>query len=280
MIKRFAVTLCLLTSTIWVATAVPAVFAQQATPTVTQEQTILNPTLTLQDLPRGFRELPKNMEELVKPRLEAFTQKLTQTGMKPGKYFIFVNPRTRQVLFGFTGVFPTQPEQADFDAILKQMQEPEVQQEIINRYRDAFKQERIEIVDYSPLPDLNNIAEASTGMSVSIAMQGQPLRLDITAFRRSNIGAFAAIINSNRQVSSQAGSQEQVLKLDTIARKLDSRILESSGTATPVVAPNLEVTPNQSANPPANLTPADDAGSDSTGVGDSSVNSPDSMEIK
>lgn len=271
MIKRFALTLCLLTSTLWIAGSIPAVFAQEITPTVIQAPTATNLTLTLQDLPPGFRELPKNMEDKIKPRLEAFTQQLAQTGMKPGKYFIFINPQTFQIVFGFTGMLSTQPEQANFDATLKQMQEPEVQQEIINQYREVLKQAQgIEIVDYSAIPDLNNIAEASTGMSVAVAMQGRPLRLDITAFRRSNVGAFAAIIHP--------GAQVQSLQLSTIARKLDGRILETAGVPIPVVAPNSEVTPSQPAESVINSTPSNDTGIDATGGSDSPSNSSGTTE--
>ena len=48
------------------------------------------------------------------------------------------------------------------------------------------------IRDSGAIPDANTIAETSTGMSVSVSMQGQPVRLDIAAFRRSNIGAIIA----------------------------------------------------------------------------------------
>ena len=249
MIQRLALSLCLLTWPIWAGGYIPTAYAQTVPPTVTQPEVTSNEgTLSLGDLPPGFRELPKEVEPQIRPRFEALAQQLAQVGMKPGKFFVFVNPQTFQIVFGFTGTLANQPDLANFDASLKQLQEPEFQRQMIDQYREALKTSQgIEILEYGAIPDANNIAESSTGMSVSVSMQGQPVRLDVAAFRRSNIGAFTAIMYPNDQTPS--------LKVDAIARKLDDRIIESSASIDPTNTTNPTVSPNTTPNP-AQTTPS------------------------
>lgn len=222
MFKKFAFSLCLLTGYLWAGGCIPAAFAQPVPSSITQPQAPSNEvTLSLEDLPPGFQQLPKDVEPQIKPRLEALAQQLTQAGMKPGKMFVFVNPQTFQIVFGFTGMLANQPDSASFDATLKQLQEPEFQQQLIDQYREALKASQgIEILDVGAIPEANNIAESSTGMSVSLSMQGQPLLMDIAAFRRSNVGAFTVLMYPK--------DVTPTIQVSAIARKLDGRILQAS----------------------------------------------------
>lgn len=257
MIKKLALTFCAIGAT-WAGGFAPAAFAQQPidipvpppvtapepvytppTPTATPEpanapvspatpqQALSNATLTLEDLPEGFQELSPQMAAQVLAQLEALRPQLAQGGLKPDKFFAFIHPKNFQVVMGFTGMLPNQPEQASFDAGLKQLQDPEVQQVMVSQMREELKQSPgIEFLNYSLLPAINNLAESATGMSLAVSMQGQPIRMDVASFRRNAVGAFAAVMYTDGQAPS--------ISLDDVARKLDNRILQLHPAATPV----------------------------------------------
>ncbi|HEY9295739.1 MAG TPA: hypothetical protein VIQ31_05090 [Phormidium sp.] len=244
MIHRFSLSLCLLTGAICAGSSIPVVFAQTPPPATQQlpaatpvpAQTYNNAVLTAQDLPPGFKELPPEAAAQIQSQFEMLSTQLAQAGMKPEKYFAFINPDTLQIVVGFTGLIPNQPDQANFDSMLKQMQQPENQQRMINQIRESIKASQgIKIVDYAIVPTVNNIGETASGMTVGIDMQGQILQIDLAAFRRSNVGAFTAIMY-------RKGDRPSV-NLDAVARQLDTRIVQTPSGTIPAGANESEVTP-------------------------------------
>lgn len=241
--NKFSLSLCVLTSAIWASTTIPVVFAQtpeaptQQLPATTPVpiQSYNNAVLTAQDLP-GFKELPPELAKPIQAQFEILSTQLAKAGMKPEKYFAFIDEKTLQIVVGFTGLISNQSDQANFDSTLKQMQQPEYQQQMIEQIRESIKSNQgLKILDYGMIPSVNNIADSSTGMTVGVDMQGQVLQLDLAAFRRSNVGAFTAIMY-------RKGDRPSV-NLDTVARQLDTRIVQTATGTIPASANESEVTP-------------------------------------
>ncbi len=177
--------------------------------------------LRLEDLPTGFTELPPELATEVASRLDGLRQQLGQGNLKPENFFAFVNPQNFQIVLGFTGKLPNQQEQASFDSSLQQLQQPESQQQILNRIQEKLKTfGEIKVTEYSMLPEVNNLANASTGVSLGLEMRGQPLRMDFVAFRRNSVGAFTAVMYP------KAG--KPAVAVGDVARKLDGRIVQVS----------------------------------------------------
>lgn len=242
--NKFSLSLCVLTSAIWASINIPVVFAQTpeaatqqlpaTTPVATQSYN--NAVLTAQDLP-GFKELPPEVAKPIQAQFEILSTQLAKAGMKPEKYFAFIDEKNLQIVVGFTGLISNQSDQANFDLTLKQMQQPEYQQQMIEQIRELIKKNQgLKILDYGIVPGVNNnIADSSSGMSVGVDLQGQLLQLDLAAFRRSNVGAFAAIMY-------RKGDRPSV-NLDTVARQLDTRIVQTATGTIPASANESEVTP-------------------------------------
>jgi hypothetical protein len=181
-------------------------------------------TLTIQDLPPGFKEIPPEIQQQISSRLDPFKQALARDNIQLDKFFAFINPDQFQVVFGFTGVLPSQPQQAKFDATVQNLQRPEVLQQQMGRLQERLKSSRtVKIVSYKSLPDLNRLANASTGLTVQFDYQGQPLQVDLAGFRRNQVGAFTGVLYSTK-------SLPQVAVKD-VATKLDTRILQVSPAA-------------------------------------------------
>lgn len=177
-------------------------------------------TLTLDDLPPGFTEIPPAIREQLAAQLLVFGQQFGPEDFNPENFFIFVNPANFQVVMGFTGNLPSPVEQAQFDTNLKRMEDPAIQQQMLVQIQEKLKSlAGAEVTNYTPIPELNDLADASTGMTLEIKMQGQHFRADMASFRRSAVGAFAAVLYP------QSGAP---LPVRTLADKLDRRILERS----------------------------------------------------
>lgn len=182
--------------------------------------------LTKKDLPAGFRELPPSVANQIAAQLQVVTQNLGQQGIKPEKFFAFVNPQNFQLVFGFTTNLKNQSDREQFDLSLKQIQQPEVQKRIMDKLRTSLQAAQgIKMVEFKELPNLNKLANASTGLTLTLDMQGQQLHMDAAAFRRNNVGALTAVAYLN--------GNEPDIGVTNVARKLDTRILESTGTKNP-----------------------------------------------
>ena len=253
MIRKSRLSLCLLTAVIWAGTGNPVILAQTSpeTPDATQQlpaattlpaQTYNNAVLTVQDLPPEFKELPPESAKLVQSQFEVLSNQLAKAGMKPEKFFAFFNQKTLQIVVGFTGLIPNQSDRANFDTTLKQMQQPEYQKKMIDDIRESLNKSNqgIKILDYGMIPSVNNIAETSTGMTLVIDLQGQVLQVDSATFRRSNVGAFTAILSPKDE---KQPTSINLSLLDDMARKLDNRIVQTATGTIPANANESEVTP-------------------------------------
>lgn len=181
--------------------------------------------LTLKDLPPGFTELPPQLTAKIASRIEVLKSQMGQGNLKPENFFAFVNPKTFQIVLGFTGQFPNKAEQTTFDASLQQLHQPDVQQRTLSLLQENLKSfGSIKVTEYRALPELNNFANASTGIALALEMHNQPIRLDLAAFRRNSMGAFTGVMYAN--------GQQPVVGVADVAQKLDRRIQQLSSDST------------------------------------------------
>jgi hypothetical protein len=236
MAKIISLTLCLLTGVFFAGVPAHAMSATASTvyptpliaqqgiaqtlPQIAAEQSAsTQATLTVADLPPGFTALPPQIAAAIASRLDSLRQQLGQENLKPENFFAFVNQRNFQVVLGFTSKLPNQVAEENFDTSLKQLQKQEAQQQMISQLQQQLKNfGGIKVTEYNALPEFNNVANASTGMALGLEIQGQPLRLDFTAFRRNTVGAFTAVMYPN--------SKQPTIGLKDVAQKLDDRIVK------------------------------------------------------
>jgi hypothetical protein len=187
---------------------------------VARSQSLEGVTLTLDDLPPGFTEIPPAIREQLTAQFQTLGQQFGPKDLNLDNFFIFVNPVNFQVVMGFAGELPSSSEQEQFDANLKQMQNPETQQQMLAAIQEKLGAlAGVEVTNYTSLPELSDLADASTGMALEMKMQGQSFRVDMASFRRSSVGAFTAVLYP------QSGTPFAVR---TLADKLDRRILDRS----------------------------------------------------
>ena len=87
-------------------------------------------TLTLQDLPPGFQEVPPQIKKQIVTWLEPFRQLLAKGNLPLNNFFAFANLQKFEVVFGFSRVLPNQPLALSiFDATLQQLQQTAAQQQ-------------------------------------------------------------------------------------------------------------------------------------------------------
>lgn len=253
--KSLSLILCLLAGAIYaggsvkeaIATRISPIIAQtepsaspQATPApqvTPQPQTSSKVTLTLEDLPPGFQVVPPQMTANF---VEMLKKQLGQVSLNPENLFAFMSQtssstssqttsssQNAQIVVGYTGTLK-ETDREQFDDYIKKMQQPEVQEEMINQIRERLKTSTgIEIQEFSSIPELNNMGEISTGMTLKILMAGQPMRIDIGSFRRNSYGALTAVMYPD--------GQPPQITLSEITRKLDGRISSvAPGVSSPV----------------------------------------------
>lgn len=218
--------LSLLTSAVFTVAPVKAVPVAQ-TKAPASEKLASAPTLTLQDLPPGFQELPAELRPGIAAQLDIIKRVLGQQNLSLGNYFAFVNPQQLEVVLGFNTTLPNQPlALLKFDASLRQLQQPKARQQLVSQVQQGLKASPvgITVVEQAALPDLNNLANASAGMTLALQLQSLPsLRSDIVAFRRNQVGSVTAVFYLN--------GSKPAISLKDVATKLDDRILQSSPTA-------------------------------------------------
>lgn len=180
-------------------------------------------TLTLQDLPPGFQELPAQIKPLITAQLDTIKQVLGQQNLHLDNYFAFVNPQSLEVVLGFSTILPNQPlTLLRFDAALQQLQQPNT----IKKFQEQLQavQPGINIVGYEALPNLNNIANASRGITLVVEMPNiPPLRMEMVGFRRNKVGSITAVVYLD--------GKKPMLPVKDVATKLDDRILQFSPAA-------------------------------------------------
>ena len=221
--KKIPLNLCLLFGLLFAfpaQAATPAIAKLGIADTMLQlavEPTPAASTITLKDLPPGFRELPPEISAALSSRLDLLSQQIGQGNLKPENFFAFVNPQDFQIVFGFTNKIPSQPQQASFDASMQQLSKPEVQKQMLTQLQERVKLlGEIKVTDYRSLPGLTDIANVSTGITIGLETRGQPLRIDIAAFRRDATGGFTGVMYPL--------DKQPTVGVGDVARKLDGRI--------------------------------------------------------
>lgn len=218
--------LSLLTSAVFTAAPVKAVPVAQTKAPVS-EKLASAPTLTLQDLPAGFQELPAELRSGIVGQLDIIKRLLGQQNLSLGNYFAFVNPQQLEVVLGFNTTLPNQPlALLKFDASLRQLQQPKARQQLVSQVQEGLKASPvgIKVIEQATLPDLNNLANASAGLTLALQLQSLPsLRSDIVAFRRNQVGSVTAVFYLD--------GSKPAISLKDVATRLDDRILQSSPTA-------------------------------------------------
>ncbi|MBE9128121.1 MULTISPECIES: hypothetical protein [unclassified Coleofasciculus] len=229
MAKRISLSLCLLSGILLRGTPiVTAMPTAQGSPNllpvpqgVAQETASSTFKLTEEDLPPGFQKLPPELTASIASQFALFSQQFRQANLNPEDIFAFVNPESFQVILGFTSPLPNEPEQASFDASLQQLQQPASQQLLIDQLKKSLQVAGgVKVLEYKFLPELNNLADTSTGFTLGIDMQGQPMQLDMATFRRGEVAAFTAVI--------YLMGETPLIQVGDVVRKLDSRILKVS----------------------------------------------------
>lgn len=175
------------------------------TPTVTPAplSDLSDAVLTLQDFPSGFEEIP--------PAAFGFTKEdLSQEGFTVESLFAFLEAEHFEFVMGFTTLLPTELEQAGFDVALRQ---PDFLLESLIVGMGA-----VDILEQKELPGLDDIADASVGLTVAIDAGGFPMRMDLVAFRRDVAGAFVLVMYVDGEVP--------IVPIGDVARKFDERIVE------------------------------------------------------
>jgi hypothetical protein len=159
--------------------------------------------LTLEDLPSGFEAIPIDEFGLAKEDLSS--DEFTVEGI-----FAFFEAERFEVVMGFTTLILTRLEQAGFDVSLRQ---PDSLMESFIEGMGAT-----EVLEREELAHLNDIGDASTGLTLVAEIADIPMRMDVTIFRRDIVGAFVLVMYLE--------GDDPIVTLDEIANKLDDRIVE------------------------------------------------------
>lgn len=219
--KKYSLVLGLLTITLLATAPVQAVPVAQTPKLPASEKPAASvSTLTLQDLPTGFQELPPQIKPLIAAQLDTIKRVLGQQSLQLDNSFSFVSQQPLEVVLGFNTILPpNQPlSLLKFDASLQQLQQPNTIKKIQEELQAV--QPGIDVVDHEALPDSNNIANASRGITLVMKMPNiPPLRMEMVGFRRNQVGAFTAVFYLD--------GAKPVISVKDVAAKLDDRILQS-----------------------------------------------------
>lgn len=198
--------------------ATPINSTSSTIPTISQASPSANVKLLLEDLPPGFQELPPELTASLASQFRLLTQQFQDANLNPNNLFAFVNPESFQIVLGFTSPL-AEDDWASFDTNLQHLQQPQIQQLLVSQIKQRLEgMGEINIVEYKPLPELNNFAHSSTGFTLGIDMEGTPLQLDMATFRRSEMIAFTGVMYLN--------GQTPLIHIGDVAQKLDDRIVK------------------------------------------------------
>jgi hypothetical protein len=217
--KKYSLVLGLLASLLTNAPVQAIPIAQTPNSPNSGQPVALASTLTLQDLPTGFQELPPQIKPLIAAQVDTIKRILGQQNLQLNNSFSFVSQQPLELVLGFSTILPNQPlSLLRFDASLQQLQQPKT----IKKLQEELQavQPGINVMGYEALPDANNIANASRGITLVIKMANiPPLRMEMVGFRRNQVGAFTAVFYLD--------GVKPVIPVKDVAAKLDERILQS-----------------------------------------------------
>jgi hypothetical protein len=160
--------------------------------------------LTVQDLPPGFQEM--SPEEL-----GLTPESLSQEDFTVESLFLFMAAEQLEFVMGFTALIPTELERTGFDVVLNQ---PDLLLQFFISGMGAT-----EVLEQEALSGLDDIGDASAGLTVVADIQGIPMRMDVAVFRRDIVGAFIFVMYLD--------GETPLLPVGDAARKLDARVLSA-----------------------------------------------------
>ncbi len=177
--------------------------------------------LQREDIPPEFRALPDNVARSIGDRFRVVTRFFGQETFQLDRYSAFINPADLQVVLAFSGSLPTQTDQLDFDSAMRRLQQPDFQRQFLGLLRQsALELPQVSILNYQPLANLNQLANSSTGVRMTVQAGDRVWLMDIVPFRRNTVGALAVVIYP-REVTNP-------LSVGAIAQRLDGRIIPSA----------------------------------------------------
>jgi hypothetical protein len=182
-----------------------AVPTATSTPTITLAlpPDLSKAVLTQDDFPIGLIEIPLD-------ELGLSGDDLSGDGFKFESFFAFLEASKFQFIMGFTTLLSAELEQGGFDLFLTH---PEVMIGLVATNMGATG-----ISEEEELAGLDDIGDASAGLTMVVDLEGIPMRMDMAVFRRNIVGAIAVVIYAEGGVP--------VVPVGDVARKLDARIVE------------------------------------------------------
>ena len=166
--------------------------------------------LTLQDLPSGFTEMSSGLETLK-------TQLNKVKDFKTESVFAYQKSDSKefQLILGFTVNIPTRIEQVGFDNGLR---EGKLGEEVLAGLNSRSNSRGVKFSNPTPIQLGDNIGDVSGGWTIEGEIEGTPMRVDMAAFRRGNLGAILMTFYLDGDTPSIA--------IADAARKLDNRMVE------------------------------------------------------
>lgn len=162
--------------------------------------------LTLDDLPVGFEQMPLQDSDIVNEGLGGQKWPIQSA-------FIFFEPEAYQFVIGGTQLLQGRLDQVQFDAGVHR---PEFMLQW-----DIQSMGLSGILDEAVLPGLDDIGDASSGITVASEGTGEglPMRLDLVAFRRHTVGAYV--------IFTYVDGENPVVEVGELARTFDERIIDT-----------------------------------------------------
>jgi hypothetical protein len=135
-------------------------------------------------LPAGFEEMPLGQMGLSK-------EALSQENFEIESLFAYLDSSTFQIVLGFTLLIPDQLERAGFDMALRN---PDF---LLNLLAGSMGD--VDVIEKEALPGMDDIADASAGLTVLAEVSGIEMRMDLAVFRRDVAGAFILVMHVEGQ---------------------------------------------------------------------------------
>ena len=161
--------------------------------------------LTLEDLPSGFEVLSGDEFGFTKEALSGADFIVEST-------FTFFEAEHFEFVWGYTSLLPTRFDQVVFD---KDLDQTEIMEIIMKTLLKGF--EGYTILEKKGLPDLDDIGDASAGLTVVVDVEGIPMRMDMVIFRRDKVVAFVSTFYID--------GDSPIITVEDVAVKLDERII-------------------------------------------------------
>ena len=178
------------------------------TPSPTPLPDLSEAVLTLDDLPSSFTEM--SLEQL-----GLTPEDLSGEGFEAESFFAFLEPSAFQLIMGLTILVPSTVERAGFDLALRN---PDF---LLNLFVGGMG--ATEVVEKQELPGLDDIGDASTGLTVVADLEGIPMRIDMVVFRTGLAGAMVMLMYPE--------GVDPDISIGDAARRLEEKLAEvlSSG---------------------------------------------------